>query len=347
MEINGTLKQKIESFLEKNNVLISLNSDNFILLAGGGSDRCYYRILSSDRSLVLMVSPSNKKEVTAFIDVGTFLFQAGIGVPELIDVDEQGLMLLLEDMGDDSLYNILCHQKKEEIDIFVYYKKVLLFLTEMQIRPSLCFVQCDYLKNRSFGYEEFRWETDYFRDRFLKQFCGLSLPKEIVLEEEFKKLAAFLDREPKYFMHRDFQSQNIHFKNGQVKVIDFQTATKGLLQYDLASVLKDAYFVLDQKMRTELIDYYLDILKEKWGMKINRNEFINTFQLAGLQRNMQALGAFAFLGLQKGKREFFKYIPAALAYLEEALLLFPDYPVLKETVSEAAEAIKENPVFKN
>jgi aminoglycoside/choline kinase family phosphotransferase len=346
MEINGLLKQKIESFLKKNHVPISLNSDNFILLAGGGSDRSYYRLLSNESSLVLMVSPSDKKEVTAFIDVGKFLFHTGIGVPEIIDVDEEGLMLLLEDMGDDSLYNILCH-KKNEIDICGYYKKVLLFLAEMQIRPFLGLVQCNYLKNRSFGYEEFRWETDYFRERFLKQFCSLSLPKEVLLEEEFNCLASCLDKEPKYFMHRDFQSQNIHFKNGQVKAIDFQTATKGLLQYDLASVLKDAYFVIDQKMRAELIDYYLDILNKKWGMKIDHKEFIKTFHLVGMQRNMQALGAFAFLGLQKGKKGFFRHIPAALAYLEEALLLFPDYPVLKDTVSEAAESIQKNTLLKN
>ena len=66
-----------------------------------------------------------------------------------------------------------------------------------------------------------------------------------------------------------------------------------------------------------------------------------------MQRNMQALGAFAFLGLQKGKREFFKHIPAALSCLEEALLLFPEYPVLKETVSEAAESIQKNTLLKN
>ena len=113
MEINGLLKKRIESFLKKNKVSISINSDNFILLAGGGSDRSYYRLLSNDKSLVLMVSPSDKKEVTAFVDVGKFLFNTGIGVPEIIDVDEEGLMLLVEDLGDDSLYNILCHKKRE------------------------------------------------------------------------------------------------------------------------------------------------------------------------------------------------------------------------------------------
>ena len=50
---------------------------------------------------------------------------------------------------------------------------------------------------------------------------------------------------------------------------------------------------------------------------------------------------------KKGKKGFFKHIPAALSYLEEALLLFPDYPVLKDTVSEAAESIQKNTLLKN
>ena len=53
-------------------------------------------------------------------------------------------------------------------------------------------------------------------------------------------------------MHRDFQSQNIYFKDGKPRFIDFQTATKGLLQYDAVSLLKDAYFKLDENIRDEL-----------------------------------------------------------------------------------------------
>jgi len=131
----------------------------------------------------------------------------------------------------------------------------------------------------------------------------MAIPKESVLEDELNHLAFSLDKKPKYFMHRDFQSQNIHFKNGCVKAIDFQTATKGLLQYDLASLLKDAYFVIDEKTRDALVDFYMDVLTEKWDMKIDRQEFVKTFHLAGLQRNMQAFGCLFFsLGLQKGRK---------------------------------------------
>ena len=170
----------------------------------------------------------------------------------------------------------------------------------------------------------------------------MSIQNETLLEDEFNHLAVSLETEPRYFMHRDFQSQNIHFKDGCVKVIDFQTATQGLLQYDLASLLKDAYVGIDKKMRSDLVGFYMDVLKKEWKVDIDKEKFIMTFHLAGMQRNMQALGAFSFLGMQKGKKGFIKHIPSALCQLEEALFLFPDYPVLKETVLKAADIIKTN-----
>ena len=344
MELDEQLKKKISRFLKKNNISPFAKDDDFILLAGGGSDRCYYRILAEDSSFVLMVSPAGKREITAFIDVGKFLFNTGIGVPEIIDVDEEGYMVLLEDLGDDSLYNVLSKAGSEK-DVIEYYEKVLLFLAEMQIRPSFSFDRCNYLKHRTFGYESFRWETDYFIECFVRQFCEMAIPKESVLEDELNHLAFSLDKKPKYFMHRDFQSQNIHFKNGCVKAIDFQTATKGLLQYDLASLLKDAYFVIDEKTRDALVDFYMDVLTEKWDIKIDRQEFVKTFHLAGLQRNMQALGAFSFLGLQKGKKNFTQYIPAALSSLKEALLILPEYSVLKDTVLAAVKLTENKDIF--
>jgi aminoglycoside/choline kinase family phosphotransferase len=40
---------------------------------------------------------------------------------------------------------------------------------------------------------------------------------------------------------------------------------------------------------------------------------------AGLQRNMQALGAYAYLGLTVGKKQFLNFIPRGLKLLNEGL----------------------------
>jgi aminoglycoside/choline kinase family phosphotransferase len=76
-------------------------------------------------------------------------------------------------------------------------------------------------------------------------------------------------------------------------------------------------------------------------MNVDRESFVKTFHLAGLQRNMQALGAFSFLSMQKGKTEFVQHIPAGLSHLREALCMFPEFPALMEMAEKAAALVKE------
>ena len=92
------------------------------------------------------------------------------------------------------------------------------------------------------------------------------------------------------------------------------------------SLLKDAYVVLEDRQREELLDFYLDMLMGVWGLALEREAFVRTFHLTGLQRNMQALGAFAYLSMDKGKTAFAAHIPAALSYLAAALREMTEFP---------------------
>jgi len=52
-----------------------------------------------------------------------------------------------------------------------------------------------------------------------------------------------------------------------------------------------------------------------------------------LQRHMQALGAYGFLSVVKGKKYFLKHVPEALRLLrEETTEAIGDYPELHELV---------------
>jgi len=54
---------------------------------------------------------------------------------------------------------------------------------------------------------------------------------------------------------------------------------------------------------------------------------------------MQALGAFSFLSLVKGKEWFKQYTPAGVAYLDQALRERKDFPVLRATVKNIASSL--------
>ena len=339
MQSEPGIMRKLQQLLKAAQIQLPLSQAEIIPLTEGGSDRLFYRIKNSDSSVVVMASRSPRFDIASYISVGTFLFSHGIGVPEIIACDADRRMVLLEDLGDESLYAILKKPLSGE-EKTARYQKVLVSLAEMQMKTAGSLESCAYLKGRNFGYEALRWETDYFTECFLKRFCSMQIEAEKELEREFHLLGAALADEPKYFMHRDFQSQNIYFKNGRVRIIDFQTATRGLLQYDAVSLLKDAYYVLNEKDRNELLNFYIETLTTAWGVEADKEQFIQTFHLAGLQRNMQALGAFAYLTMDKGKTAFAAHMPNALLYLKEALQGVDRFPVLKEMVQQAEEIVK-------
>jgi hypothetical protein len=271
--------------------------------------------------------------------VGAYLHGCEAGVPEIIARDDDGQLVLLEDVGDDSLYAIL-QRTADRGQVMDLYRQVLTALARLQMKATPQMRTCNYLKNRSFGYEALRWETDYFTECFLRGYCGIDIEQESELDDDLHSLAEAVAAEPRYFMHRDFQSKNIHFKDGRVRIIDFQTATCGLLQYDLASLLKDAYAPLSPAERQELLGFYVQELADAWGLVLDADAFTSMFHRAGLQRTMQALGAFAFLSMRKGKSEFVQYIPAGLATLRQALALFPEYPALGELAAMAGLRIQ-------
>src|SRR5262249_5630946 len=129
------------------------------------------------------------------------------------------------------------------------------------------------------------------------------------LREFAKRLATF----PRVLVHRDFQSQNIIIQNGQANLIDFQGMRPGLAEYDLASLLYDPYVDVTDAERNELIAYYRHRQLEN-GTVTNGN-FELKLRLCAMQRLMQALGAYGFLGLVKGHKHFLHHIPNALGSL--------------------------------
>lgn len=308
------------------------------LISGGGSDRSFFRIEKQGKSIILMVSPAHDGDFRYYREIGRFLQDRGIGVPEFYEADQEKKTLFMEDVGEESLY-LKVQKGMPDEEVIYWYQKVLETLVHMQIEGEKKWSGCPAVTERIFDYETLRWETEYFQENFLGKYCGIVIPDQAKLSREFKALAEKVASEPLYFMHRDFQSQNIMIHHDEVRIIDFQGARRGLLQYDVAAVLKDAYVVLPETTRKKLLVFYLDKLEDHGLTIIDRDHFYEIFILAGLQRNMQALGAFSFLSLVRGKGWFKQYIPAGVAYLDQALQERKDFPVLRATVKNIASRL--------
>ncbi len=293
-----------------------------------GSDRKFLRVALPDRSTrILMLSDGKDKDFGRFIELGTFFNRNSLFTPTLCKTSPKEYAVLMEDLGDDTLYRLV---KGRESDSFDLYRKVLRALAEFQVRGTEA-LDADNQSIRVFSRRYLRWETDYFRENFLERLCGIQSAPETLhaLNEEFNALAFAAEKIPYLLIHRDFQSQNILIQKGKPRFVDYQGARLAPYPYDAVSLIRDPYVSIPAGMQEKLMEEYRAALAD-FDYKIEPETFRYHGILAALQRNMQTLGAYGFLSLAKGKRRYLRYAGPSLERLLAALEQFkgvPDCPV--------------------
>jgi N-acetylmuramate 1-kinase len=311
---------------------------------GDGSSRKFWRISQEKKRLCLAVAPPSlgKRDLTeakAARAIGLHLQQQDIRVPEQYGWDEDSGVLLFEDLGDCKLHDFVMKEKSRGGEflgaIRPWYQQVVAGLAVMQIRgaisfdPGWCWDSPYY--DRTLMLER---ESGYFLRAFWQELLGNKEP--IGLQDEFIELADRAARIPSgYFLHRDFQSRNIMIHEEKVCFIDFQGGRQGPLAYDLASLLIDPYVALPHDFQEELQELYLDNLEKL--IVVDRQGFREEYLLLALQRNLQIVGAFAFLSQQRNKPFFRQFLRPALISLEKLLRskTVTTFSVLKKTVDSA------------
>ena len=166
---------------------------------------------------------------------------------------------------------------------------------------------------------------------FIQGYLGRKVKFESYAHE-FEILADnALEHSVEGLMHRDMQSKNIMIQRDKIYFIDFQSARKGPLQYDLASLLIDPYVQLSEPVQQALVSHALSRLKITSAPE--QNKFKRSYHYCCLTRNLQFLGAFAFLSRRKGKKSFEAYIPQAVRSLKSNLERQESLPTLKKLVN--------------
>ena len=126
-------------------------------------------------------------------------------------------------------------------------------------------------------------------------------------------------------------------RDGEPFLIDFQGMRFGSPFYDLGSLLCDPYVNFSESERDELLSFYYGL--SKWDL--DWATFQNTFWEASTQRLMQALGAYGFLGLKKGFKDFLEHIPAGLRNLHQAATHVASLPRLLELSQTCKKVIEQ------
>lgn len=302
-----------------------------VLIGLGGSDRRYFRVLKGGMTAVMMECTRDDPDYERHLLYAKFFQAQGVPVPQLLGTDEPGRRALFEDLGDLSLHSYLRFPHDAEV-VEALYRRVLDVLVKLHSRASEHVDDCPILASRIFDYDHLRWETTYFLERFVTGLRKAKISGRKALDEELHLLAKTVNSFLPVIIHRDFQSQNIMVRQGAPHVIDFQGARMAPPAYDVASILWDPYHRLDDTMRERLVAHYIEGMNKE-AREFDEIAFLDTLLPCRLQRHMQALGAYGFLSVEKGKKYFLKYVPEALRLLRsETGNARGNYPVLFDLV---------------
>jgi N-acetylmuramate 1-kinase len=301
----------------------------------GGSDRKFYRIQCSEKQALILVKYNREREENRhYVTIANFLTEHRIRVPEIYFHDAEEGLIWLEDLGERDLYS---YRQESWLVRRAFYESALDQIAALHALPeSVCVAMKQHLP-AEFNSELYLWEQNYFFENCLGRLFKIeraklahlaSLP---ALQEIADRLASF----PRVLVHRDFQSQNIIVRNGQAHLIDFQGMRPGLAQYDLASLLYDPYVNLQENERAELTEYYHD--RQLGNAAGVIGDFDVKLRLCAMQRLMQALGAYGFLGLVKGHKHFLSHVAPAMQSLQHLLAKIDGLAELEATLRQRGQ----------
>lgn len=275
-------------------------------VAKGASTRAFYRFSKGGEKLVGCFYSDLPRENFLYAPIAEFLCGCGVPVPKILYHDAQKKIIVMEDAGARDIGELQAEEMRGAYFAALRAAKIL------HTKASEKFAANPIELCPPFDADLYRWEQDYFYRECAQGVFGINIPRP---DSDFEVLTRRLLDFPRRLLFRDFQSQNVMVsEGGDIRVIDFQGMRLGNPFYDVASLLFDPYV---EKLGGEFIDEalgeYLNFLPDASfpGFAESR-EMLN---FAGVERLLQALGAYGFLSAKKGKTEYVKYFAPAAANL--------------------------------
>ncbi len=311
-------------------------------LPGDASTRRYFRVtyrndsgLESQRSVMVMQldQPVEGDEIDFTLHL-KFLRSLDLPVPEMFHYDPVRGLIFLEDCGDMTFESKVkaCNAEEKK----KYYTEAVTLLFAMQSRGVKNITPACPAYRLRFDVEKLMFEFDFMLEHFVGKMRDIAFPdaERQELRGQFRSLCKILAAEEICFTHRDYHSRNLMVHNGAVKILDFQDARMGPCQYDLASLLKDSYVELEEKMVEEMIELYIGLKEEADGQPVNRAIFREIFDLMSIQRNLKAVGTFAFQSLARKNKRYLECIPRTLGYVKKTFGRHPELSDLQKSLGK-------------
>lgn len=259
-------------------------------------------------SWILMTSPPALERNAQFVELARVFGRRGIGVPAILAEEPDAGWFVLEDLGTRHLADVYPTPERDAalagaLDTLLALQTV----DDPAIEP--------------YTRERFADELGIFRTWFAEGLLEVAWPESLAAET-FDRLIEATQAQPRCCVHRDFHCRNLMYRpDGRIGVVDFQDALAGPAAYDLASLLRDCYYVFDEAEIGRWRDAYL----ARTPLPLDPATFPRLFDFTALQRQLKAVGIFARLELRDGKASHLGYI---LPVATRIVTLAGRYPAL-------------------
>jgi aminoglycoside/choline kinase family phosphotransferase len=272
------------------------------------SFRRYFRVWRDGQTWVAMDAPPGKEDLAPYLHVADVLAATGVNVPRVVARDLQRGFLLLTDLGSRQYLDAL--RAGEDADRL--YRDALGALVRIQAGGANALASLP-----AYDAARLRQEMELFPTWFLERHLGIQVgPAErTMLADQFERLERAALGQPQVLVHRDYHSRNLMVCEDNPGILDFQDACVGASSYDLVSLLKDCYIAWPrERVLGWLRDYWQAAQRAGLRFPGDVEDFVQAFDLMGLQRHLKVLGIFCRLWYRDGKRGYLADLPLVLEY---------------------------------
>ncbi len=309
-------------------------------MAGDASARRFLRLrLPAGGSRVVVDYGAPFPDETDDIRLSRIFRDAGLPVPRIDRVDPDPGILVVEDLGPETLEHVLRAPGTSAEEAERLHLEAARLAARVATGGTAALARSERASGPALDPERFRFEMDYFLEHWLGGL--LRLPAPDGLREALHGLAdGAAAVRPTVMCHRDFHSRNLMVRADRtLAMVDIQDARWGPDGYDLASLVRDAYVEVPEPRVEAMIDAFLGALPSP----PNRVRFVDRLHRVSLQRMIKALGTFGYQVHVRGHGSYLEAVPRTLARIRSVAPSVPGGAGLLRLL-EAAGALEAPPL---
>lgn len=322
----------------------ALDDTSLRMASADASFRRYFRVSRTDGgTYIVMDAPPDKEDSEPFVRIAKLLIDAQLPGPTVLAWDKPLGFMLLSDLGQHTLLDVLQTPAANAPVLGAPFAepRVARALMEEAIELLVRWQNASEPGVLPF-YDEalLRRELQLFPDWYIQRHKGITLDDKqtSALETCFDHIVATNLDAPQVFVHRDYMPRNLLVnEDGALGIVDFQDAVMGPVTYDIASLMKDAFWTWDD-------DFVIDITIRYWEQArknglLNHADWATDFgaffkavEWMGLQRHLKILGIFARLTLRDGKPKYLADTPRFLGYVRATTARYTELKPLSRLI---------------